>query len=334
MAVKDYTGEFLNTLKFFQPDVKPINFSNVLDNYNTAYDKSYNKVLNNAYSDALASGDEDRASKIAAILDPAGERARQAALAQRAEDRQWALEDAERKQQNALELLAQQTKNAFALENLKNQNAQNLALFKAQNGIGTGGFVGTNPLDKKRIETIGKNMDENIAASQSRLDDYGRIEQLLQSPNVSTGGVVGEAKNLLPDGLLNQDTVELRSLIKKIVPQMRPTGSGTTSDRDMKVFEQATVGLGKDKDANLNIVRGRKLVDENNIAKEELRYQWLNMGGNLGDFDKEWRNYLNKNPIFSNQSGKLNANRKNAYEWFSGDRTTQETTSSDPLGLR
>lgn len=328
--LRDYTQQIIGTASQFKPRSNAVDWRSIGDSLKSM-DTSFKAQ---DLASALESGDEEAINKAKAALDPAGYAKYLDDQAIRAENRAWALEDQATKQRNALDLLAQQQQNAFALENLRNQNAQNLALFKAQNGIGTGGFVGTNPLDKKRIETIGKNMDENIAASQSRLDDYGRMEQLLQSPNVETGGAKGELQNIVPDGFLNKETVELRSLIKKIVPQMRPTGSGTTSDRDMKVFEQATVGLGKDKDANLNIVRGRKIVDENNIAKEELRYQWLNMGGNLGDFDKEWRNYLNKNPIFSNQSGKLNANRKNAYEWFSGDRTTQETTESDPLGLR
>lgn len=175
-----------------------------------------------------------------------------------------------------------------------------------------------NPFDKKRMENIGKEMDKNIAVSQSRVDDYNRMEQLLNDPEVATGGAKGAFKESLPDFALDAKTAELRSIIKKIVPQMRPAGSGTTSDRDMKIFEQATVGLGKDKEANLNIVRGRKIVDENNIAKEELRYEWVNNGGNLGDFDKAWRQYLNANPIFENKSGALNKNRQDAYSWFSG----------------
>ena len=174
-----------------------------------------------------------------------------------------------------------------------------------------------NPFDKKRMENIGKEMDKNIAASQSRVDDYNRMEQLLNDPDVATGGAKGAFYDSLPDFALDAKTAELRSIIKKIVPQMRPAGSGTTSDRDMKIFEQATVGLGKDKEANLNIVRGRKIVDENNIAKEELRYEWVNNGGNLGDFDKAWRQYLNANPIFENKSGALNKNRQDAYSWFS-----------------
>lgn len=180
-----------------------------------------------------------------------------------------------------------------------------------------------NPFDKKRIENIAKDMDENVAASQARIEDYARMEQLLNDPEVATGGWKGAINEELPDWALNEKTAELRSIIKKIVPQMRPTGSGTTSDRDMKVFEQATVGLGKNKQANLNIARGRRLVDENNIAKEQLRYEWVNNGGNLGDFDTAWRQYLNANPIFASNDGKLNQNRQDAFSWFSGGGMTQ-----------
>ncbi len=244
--------------------------------------------------------------------------------------------------------LAQAKKKAddtFALEQMKEQaqeRARNTItpyqqamlgiarqrLAQSQNQ-GVGQTNVTNPLDKKRIETIAKKMDENIETSQTRLDDYNRMEQLLNNPNVETGGIKGAIQEKLPDGMLNTETAELRSIIKKIVPQMRPAGSGTTSDRDMKIFEQATVGLGKDKQANLNIIKGRKIVDENNIAKEELRYEWLSMGGNLGDFDREWRKYLNANPIFENDNGQLNQKRKDPYEWFTSPRQSDENVSQN-----
>lgn len=247
----------------------------------------------------------------------------------------------------------QQQDDAMALEQMKiaaAEQARNsltpyqremLALKRQQveNGSGLVNINMSNPLDKKRIETIGKNMDTNIETSQKNLDTYNRMEQLLLNPNVETGGVKGATLDALPDFMLNKETAELRSKIKETVPQMRPKGSGSTSDKDMKIFEQATVGLGKDKEANLNIVRGRKIVDENDIAKEELRYEWLTNGGNLADFDKQWRRYINENPIFANEDGKLNTNRKNAYEWFynsnsSDGQTPQENQETDPLGLR
>lgn len=201
---------------------------------------------------------------------------------------------------------------------------------------GGGGLVNinmSNPFERKRAETIAKSMDEKITESQNRINDYDRMIQLLNSEKVKTGGVDGLMGEVLPDFALNQETAELRSIIKKILPQMRAPGSGATSDKDMEVFEQATVGLGKPKEANLNIARGRKIVDENNIAKEELRAEWISSGkGTLTDFDREWKQYLEANPIFSNKDGKLNEKRASAYEWFGGQKQNQVPTDEDAWG--
>lgn len=219
------------------------------------------------------------------------------------------------------------------LLDIRNQNAEGLARLKAELGLGGGVNVNINPFEKKRIENIAKKMDENISASQSRIDDYNRMEQLLNNENVKTGGVSGAIKKQLPTAFLNDETQELQSIINKIVPQMRPTGSGATSDRDMAIFEKATVGLDKNKDANLNIVRGRRAVDENAIAREELRADWVNQGGSLTDFDRVWRDYLNANPIFSNSNGELNSGRISAYDWFGGKRNEPKKENKDPLGI-
>lgn len=219
------------------------------------------------------------------------------------------------------------------LLNIKNQNDMGLARLKAELGLGGGVNVNINPFEKKRIENIAKKMDENISASQSRIDDYNRMEQLLNNQNVQTGGVSGAIKKQLPTAFLNDETQELQSIINKIVPQMRPAGSGTTSDRDMAIFEKATVGLDKNKDANLSIIRGRRAVDENAIAREELRADWVNQGGSLTDFDRVWRDYLNANPIFSNSNGELNSGRISAYDWFGGKRNEPKKENTDPLGI-
>lgn len=219
------------------------------------------------------------------------------------------------------------------LLDIQNQNAMGLARLKADLGLGGGVNVNINPFEKKRIENIAKNIDKNISESQSRIDDYNRMEQLLNNQNVQTGGVRGAIKKKLPTAFLNDETQELQSIINKIVPQMRPTGSGSTSDRDMAIFEKATVGLDKNKEANLNIVRGRRAVDENAIAREELRADWVNHGGSLTDFDRVWRDYLNANPIFSNSNGELNSGRISAYDWFSGKRNQPKQENADPLGI-
>ena len=301
------------------------------------------KGLEQNLADAVESGDEAAINNAYAQLDPAGyvDYLNRIKANREASD----LEFARKK-----ELLDIQNQNAMGLERLKNalggtktSAARNYEYLVSQGipenearnlSFSKGGVnVNVNPFDKKRIETIAKNMDENISESQSRIDDYNRMEQLLNNQKVKTGGVSGAIKKKLPTALLNDETQELQSIINKIVPQMRPTGSGATSDRDMAIFEKATVGLDKNKEANLNIVRGRRAVDENAIAREELRADWVNQGGSLTDFDRVWRDYLNANPIFSNSNGELNSSRISAYDWFSGKRNQPKQEKADPLGI-
>lgn len=271
---------------------------------------------------ALQGGDSDAINAAWAQYDPNGYNANRVAL-----DNFNAQQEARRQ-----EIANNQ---AFQREmlNTNNKNAMALELLKQQNKAAADGNLGI--LDKKRLENIGKNMDNTINESQSRINDYNRLEQLLQDKDVSTGGFWGAVQENIHPALLNSKTQELQSIINKIVPQMRPAGSGTTSDRDMAIFEKATVGLEKNKDANLNIVKGRRAVDENTIAREELRADWVNNGGSLNDFDRQWKIYVEANPIFRNENGTLNEARINAYDWFGGRRQTQDNQqNSDPLGLR
>lgn len=277
-------------------------------------------VLSQNLANALESGDEKAINNAYYAYNPQG--AVETLMKIKQAKEQSDLDFARQK-----ELLGLQNKYALALQDAKNKGNNSLVNISMNN-----------PFDKKRIEKIASNIDENIASSQSRIDDYNRMEQLLNSSNVSTGGVRGAIQKMAPTALLNDETQELQSIINKIVPQMRPSGSGSTSDRDMAIFEKATVGLDKSKDANLNIVRGRRAVDENAIAREELRADWINQGGSLTEFDKQWRNYLNSNPIFSDSDANLNKNRINAYDWFYGKRNNttkekQQTQDNDPLGI-
>lgn len=200
----------------------------------------------------------------------------------------------------------------------------------------------SNIFERKRIENIAKNTDENIKTAESRISDFQRAKDLLDG-GLSTGGLWGYAKSKTNPALLDKNSAEFQSIVSRIVPQMRPAGSGTTSDRDMAIFEKATIGLNKPKETNLNIINAQLLANENAKAREELRADWISSGSSLSDFDKEWRNYVNNNPIFNSDGDySLNTNRIDPYAYFAGERTqnsnsqsgTSEKKDNDPLGIR
>ena len=278
---------------------KSIDFAGIVDSYNKGKqlaeqrkEKQLQDTRRQALTDAINSGDETAINSAWAAYDPKAYADMSRSDKQRAEERKWALDDMATKFQNDL-----------ALAKAKDKSLVNINM--------------SNPFDKKRVETRASNMDENIAKSQSQIDTYNKAEALLNKGTFDTGGVNDFFAPITTR--FNQDAADFQAEVNKIVPTMRPTGSGSTSDRDMAVFEKATFGFGKPKQTNLNIIQGRRAVEENNIAKEELFAQYITSGmGTPADFDREWRKYLNANPIFGDdKGGTLNKNRVDAYTWFS-----------------
>ncbi len=252
-----------------------------------------------ALSEAIKAGDEEAMTAAAADLNPTG------------------TYDYLQKIKQAREMADYNHNLNMAMQDRRAELARELAQIRA-NGNGLVNINMNNPFDKKRIETRAKNMDENIAKSQSLIDTYNKAEALLNKNSFDTGGISDVLAPITTR--FNKDAADFQAEVNKVVPSMRPSGSGSTSDRDMAIFEKATFGFGKPRETNLNIIKGRRAVEENNIAKEELFAQYITNGmGTPADFDSEWRKYLNANPIFGDDKGDtLNKNRVSAYDWFSG----------------
>lgn len=182
-----------------------------------------------------------------------------------------------------------------------------------QSKRGTNIYNNLSPFDKKRVENIASKIDENISAAEERKALYDRADQLLDK--VDTGGIAGYGHSIQPEWTMSDDVAEFNSLANKLAPQQRPAGSGTTSDKDMEIYRKATIGWGKDKNANRSIIAlGRKMA-ENDIAHEELRAAWISDGRSLTDFDKIWRKYVKEQRIY-NDDGSINENRIDPYSWF------------------
>lgn len=182
--------------------------------------------------------------------------------------------------------------------------------------------ISVSPLEKKRVETFASKLDENIADAQGRLNTADKGLALLNK--METGGLKGSAMNIAPDWMLSSDAQEFRSVQNQLIPQQRQAGSGTMSDADRDMYAKATISLTKDTSANKNILGIQKTVAENDLAYAQLKSMWVDQGGKTTEFDSMWRDYSNKNPIFT-KGGDLNGNRADPYEWFSSG-AVQETT--------
>lgn len=271
-----------------------------------------------AYVDAETAGDKAGMRKALGIM----------AGAAPVETMDWKLQEDQMKQLQAQKAFntTNEIKNYNALVGMgvEPDKARDIAFKQNQNPS-----QNMNPFEKKRIENAASKIDENIAKANERLSLYDKGIKLLDN-GLETGGFTGYIqKNLIPTAALSADTQEFQSLVSKLVPQQRPAGSGTTSDRDMAIYEKATIGLDKDTKTNKNILALGKAMAENDKAYEELRSEWASAGGSLSEFDKVWRKYANEQRIY-NDDGTINQNRVSPYEWFSNGGSSQQ---EDPLGI-
>lgn len=171
---------------------------------------------------------------------------------------------------------------------------------------------------------------EAVNAGRGMQQDLGRFGQLLnQKP---TGGVYG-APVIGPiarqvGAWLNPNISEMQAIADRITPQMRQPGSGATSDFDARMFQSATVGVGKPVEANRNIIQAAdawQKLQADRLAFMEA-YATAN-GGSLRGADQYWQQYVTANPIFDPKSPdapKLNAGRQTYQQFFGGGGQQQQ----------
>lgn len=336
MLNRDYTSGIQNAIRNslsldFTPT--PNKFEQLPEVVSKGIENWDNAMRKKAYVDALQTGDQEKIDKALASYDAD---AYQNVLKDR-EKRQQELDDRAAQRDFQREMLDAQLKNSFALENLRNQNARGLAEYKAGLAAQKGGIL--NPFDKKRIEKAASDMDENITRAQEMKATFEQANNALKNINTGTPFAMLTKNRPL---FSNADEEAFDSAAAKSIDMVRKAGTGPMTDADARRYEKASIDRGKSKEANQLLIDSGMIAADNAIAREELRADWVANGGSLGDFDREWRGYLNSNPIFG-KDGKINKGRQDAFNWFYNPEQRQQpglasyNTSSqndDPLGLR
>jgi hypothetical protein len=183
--------------------------------------------------------------------------------------------------------------------------------------------------NQKAAEKRWADMTEADAQHRQTIADMQRFKEL--NGKVSTGGMLGLPGVGAAAGLVDSDVAELRAITAKIAPNMRPPGSGATSDFDAKQFERATVGIDKPKMANENIANARIAAAQLALDRGAFERAYFDANGHLQGADRAWQQYLTANPIFDPQ-GKdyaLNANRVGWRDYFRPSKPAVPTGELD-----
>lgn len=192
----------------------------------------------------------------------------------------------------------------------------------------------------KQTEKDLAGLREAVAAGRATQADLNRFDALMNVQE--TGGIYGVpgigglARSI--GGVFDPQVSEMNAIADKITPTMRQPGSGATSDFDARMFQSATVGVGKPKEANAAIIRAaqaaQKLQEEALSFKEA--YATAN-GGSLRGADEQWRRYLEANPIFDPESPdkpKLNTKRVSYQQFFRAPSQFTAAPAATPVDYR
>ena len=132
---------------------------------------------------------------------------------------------------------------------------------------------------------------------------------------------------------MGSDYAELEAITAKLVPGVREPGSGAVSDADMRMFERATIGVDKPKQANAAIAGGVIARAKNAEDYALFRQTYLEQNGTLQGADRHWKEYANANPIFdpTAKTPALNKSRKSWREHFAGSSGGNQSAASGNL---
>jgi|DEB0MinimDraft_10_1074344.scaffolds.fasta_scaffold04999_6 hypothetical protein len=131
----------------------------------------------------------------------------------------------------------------------------------------------------KRLEDL----SQIISEYNEPLNDMYRFLELNKELTVPSGWTSKPIPNWI-----NQTRQEMDSIKSKLAPRMRPSGSGTTSDRDIALYLSSTVGLDKSEEANTNIVAGVQKRADKAVAKQEFFNRYLSANKTLSGADAAW----------------------------------------------
>ena len=179
---------------------------------------------------------------------------------------------------------------------------------------------------------------KQIEDAREALATASRFEKLLETQE--TGGLYGAP---IVGGIVrglaapfNPELAEMEAITAKIVPTMRAPGSGSSSDRDMAMFERATMGMDKPTATNKALASGMKVAAQNMIDYGLFKDWWFSQRGSLVGAPGAWQDYLDTNTIFDPNSNEpvLNKSRVPWRAYFginqSSSRPANDVTTLAP----
>lgn len=187
-----------------------------------------------------------------------------------------------------------------------------------------------NKVKAKEQERGAKELEKDAdaaRAAEAAAKEAARFVEL--NKKTGTGGLVDRIGPTRWAQGVGNDYSEMEGITARLAPAMRQPGSGASSDYDGKQFERATVGVDKPSQTNANIAAGLKERAKQLQEYTEFRQTYLEQNGTLQGADRYWKDYVNKNPIFSTEGKNFELNPKRQ-GWVDHFRSQTQKPASAP----
>jgi hypothetical protein len=107
----------------------------------------------------------------------------------------------------------------------------------------------------------------------------------------------------------------MQAITAKLAPNMRPPGSGATSDFDAKQFVRATMSISKDQEANKRIAQAMSAQADRDVGYAQFIDWYFQKTGTTQGIQQAWLEYVNANPIFDQSDEDGFAVNRGAKSW-------------------
>lgn len=152
----------------------------------------------------------------------------------------------------------------------------------------------------KKFEKIMKDADGSAAKISSAREMLSILDSGFQTglgaEMAQPFRKIGEAMGMDTDA---PEFERFNQLAAPMIKGLRQPGEGTTSDADMKFMVQAAAGVGQSVEANRIAVNAYIKLLERKQEKSIRAEEWVSEKGNLDGFQKEWKTYVDANPLFT-----------------------------------
>lgn len=178
------------------------------------------------------------------------------------------------------------------------------------NGRGSGKLA---PQDSKYIS-------EARTAAQQLTGTLPLVNRFIQlNEDVSTGGMMGNSLVAGARAMVDPKVAEMKAITDKLTPAMRQGLPGAASDRDIAMFQSATVGIGKPGPANQSVAVAMRAATKRQQDYVAYLEDYARKNGSLLGAQEEWDAYAAANPMFNDQgSGVLKLNKTTPWREYFG----------------